>query len=1048
MGARNRDDLRQALSLRLGSLVHDADIANCRASFNGCSAVYPTSQLYSFFNLSGVDLSNAEKVTAILDRDLLESIRLLESTEPADLRLVEIYPLMRRIVIIMEGFLNYVGKSMRFEGTMPHNYVLPLLTVYDVLDGLYDDTFGSHIGNESLIRDLSSIFNDVKRGLDSILISISGFVNLMVPIISNSFETQQEESLEYVVAVFTFGALQRISAHFLLLAVADRGLNGSVKPSQESQGQLLELSAEDISDENMYRVDFLCKETLCKSLVKPLTEFYMAYSWQEDIVEPILSMLNHTFLLSPKIIAAKVALSDIVVSTTLGFLSKTPGDFNPPLKTLQKMARFGQHLINMFVERVEDLNKALWSYFEMQLMHVLKVQSPCSTNASGTPRLTVTSVFDNRANGHSLPISPSFAPPSRSLSTMLSATELQNRFTDFLSFVEYHSKRYGELFDVLFEVTNMECGVPLVECLSKLFAHFSALVQLGDALLYITKRSPKAEILENFKHTITSMWTLLRAFGKRVPFDLLKACFYNLGSDIHSRNVAAQISCFNVAIQDIAALKDAYNTHHQRYNDCVDMLRSLLKGCSNTCSTCVSYRQSKPQRFSTQFLTVPSSFIGRWFVMETLVGASSERKGLLDAFAEWCHSSQVEEYMLARYMCRLLSRLAKADKHFMSSARYVLDILLGLCLHSENKGLGVKTVLRPFSPSRRNMFRCLSVFLENGVFTEWILKTVVLPCTCVVTNDVAKFTNNFPSENVQNIQNTFECYFSKSNRQCRCLTAPIANEHISASHFLHLLEALPWHCYVSTNEDSSSLMFRHVLVVLCGMLGKLVQFLHANKNSGDIQSRFAIFVLAAKVASVLVASGNFGRKNNQVVLILKLYSLLGNQKICMPEEAGLYLSLILQALCVFHSIFDHVPVKDQLMKLHNGFLALLQSKIHNYPHLLLRYELYKDIPSALIGQLSGYFPNLLRQSKCSGHYLWSLYNFKVWMVCDDYKIDREEVKQQYIEQSLNTQDEPPEFRITLNTAFILSCRIASLSRGVSIHSLVEHGSCVGIYGKQ
>lgn len=1040
-----RAELREALALRLEEHVRSVDVPNQQAAFGGGSEVYTIAQLYRFFNVSR-DVPTEEDVKAVFDRDFVEIIRLLECSEPGDVRLFQLYPLLRKIIILMEAYLSYVGHNTRFEGTFAHKYSLPEMTLYEVLDSLYEELCGCRLEKKRLLNDLTTMLEGTTSGLDSILLSISGFVNMLVPIIAYSFESEVDNVLENVLATFTFGALQRISALFLLLTVFDQSFSGSSSQSQSREDALLALSGEEVTKENMHRLDFLCKETLDKCLPTKITDHYLAIAWHEDVLYPILHMLHHTFSNIGKIVSRKENLSDVVLATTVGFLSKISDDCNPFDVAISLMLGFGRNLITMFSEGLKTANVALWSHYELQLLHVLKLQQSLPSPRYEQVSSPASSSGEKAGNGIMYRPVSNCAPPSRSLSTLLSATEVQNRFTEFVTFLQYCAQHQEDLLDGLFGIPFCD-DLGTVECLSSLIAHFANLVQLGDALVYITQRSPNIGICELVSKAINIIWKILCDFGGRVPFGVIKACFYDLGSEFHMDNLAAQICCFNVATHDFSKLKEAYERNLEMYRACVDMLRVLFHSSSSVCSTCVSYRQNKARRFSNHYLTVSSAFLGRWFVMESIVGDASERQGLLDAFAEWCHSINVEEYMAARFLCRLMTRLCKAEGSFLGRGHYVFDVLLGLCMHCNDDDRDLRSMLRPLNTGRLNTFRCLSIYLENEVFSEWMLYNVVLPYTCVFVRDVVAFTDALVGRACEPSEQTFQCYFVKTSGSCNCMESPLINGPPSACHYLELLSALSWGCYAPTKEDRSSLMVKHILVVLCGMLGKLVQFLHANQECGDKESRFSVFVLAAKLASVLVGSSHFGRKNNQIVLILKLYSLLGNQKVCMPEEVEIYLSLILQALCVFHAIFDEVPVKDQLLKLHNGFIALLLSKISACPGLLLRHDLYKGVPTALIGQLSGYFAKMLRQSRSMSSYLGALYNFKVWNVCLDYALDREDVKLEYVESGLRYQDESPELRIMLNTAFLLFCRLHDLASGGDTRSLAESGSCVGMYCK-
>ncbi|CDR96619.1 hypothetical protein, conserved [Babesia bigemina] len=1061
MSSALRKELLDALRARFAPLIRDADLSNCNAAFCGGTRVYRTVQLYRFFDLSRVDVSSEGGVKRQLDSDFVESIKLLEVTPPDDLRLFEIYPLLRRIMILIEGFLGHVSASQRFEGSLAHGrgLSLPDPSLYLVLDELYDKVSGNSINRDRLLTGLATLVAAGGGGLDSVLLSASTFANLMVPVIANSFDKYGGDILESALATLTFGALQRLSALFLLMVVVDQSA-GSASARSRGRGEpLLSLSGDEASNDNMFRLQFLCNETLLKPLVTKVTDHHLAVCWNEDIVSPVLSMLQYTFVACGKVVARSEPLADLVIATTKGVLMKVPEDCSPSRATLDLILGFGHQLLGMFYQGLELVNVALWYHFESRLSHVLKLQQQqAPMNKNGSPTVTPADLHAQMAAGAingsmRLPSSADnspYRPLGRSLNTLLSEGELKSTLLAFLASLDYYSRHQDDLFDVLFGNYTRKADVELLDCLSRLFVHYTCLVQLGDAVAYITQRSPNAEVGDLVKQAISMLWSTLCSLGSRVSFNALRACFYYLGSSLHSCNVAAQICCFNAISHSQADIRQWLNLPRDTYVFQVEMLRALLRNASSACCTCISYGASKTRRFGGQYLSIPSSFVSRWFIAEIVNYDVSENRGLVDAFVEWCNSARPEEYMLCRFLCRVLARLCAEDNAVIDGGRYILDVLLGICMHRDSASVGLKSVMQPLSRGRLNAFKCLGVLLSTGVFTDWVLRHVLLPCTCAFTQQVGEYVSQFLGSSDPADRVSSGCYFASQGSVCKCLDAPIVSHSVGLLQYLELVSSLPLDKRDPNGKDEASRIVPHVFGVLCGLLRKLAALLNTHQDRADVNSRYALFVLSARLTGVLVRSGQFGRKDAEVIALLKLYALLGNPRICVVEEVDLYLSLILEALCTFHAIFDHVPVKEQLLKLHRGFLALLLSKIEVHPKFLLRHELYSGVPRPMFDQLCGSFANMLRMASSMGHYLGALYSFRIWSVLRRYGVDCADVKKEYAEQALNDQDVPAEARITFNTAFMVSCRtpaITSAAVPCSVRALVEQGSAIGLYSK-
>ncbi|GBE59334.1 Crp Fnr family transcription regulator, putative [Babesia ovata] len=1060
MSSALRKELLDALRARFAPLVRDADLSNCNAAFCGGTRVYRTVQLYRFFDLSRVDVSSEGGVKSQLDTDFVESIKLLEVTPPEELRLFEIYPLLRRTMILIEGFLGHVSASKRFEGSLAHGrgLSLPDPSLYLVLDELYDQVSGNSINRDRLLAGLGTLVAAGGGGLDSVLLSASTFANLMVPVIANSFDKYGDDLLESSLATFTFGALQRLSALFLLMVVVDQSAGSASARSRGRTEPLLTLSGDDASDDNMFRLQFLCNETLLKPLVNKVADHHLGVCWNEDVVSPVLSMLQFTFVECGKVVARSEALADLVIATTKGFLMKVPDDCSPSRTTLDLILGFGHQLLGMFYQGVELVNVALWYHFESRLSHVLKLQQQATPKITGSPTLTPDdrNIHIGIGSINSSPRLPSsgesspYRPLGRSLNTLLSEGELKSTLLAFLASLDYYARHQDSLFDVLSGNYTRKADVELLDCLSRLFVHYTCLVQLGDAVAYITQRSPNAEVGELVKQAISMLWATLCSLGSRVSFNALRACFYYLGSSLHSRNVAAQICCFNAISHNQADMRQWFDLPKEAYAFRVEMLRAVLRNASSACCTCVSYGPSKTRRFGSQYLSISSTFVSRWFITEILSYEVSENRGLVDAFIEWCNSSRPEEYMLCRFLCRVLARLCAEDNAVIDGGRYILDVLLGICMHQDHASRGLKSVMHPLSNGRINAFRCLGMLLSTGVFTDWILRHVLLPYTCAFTKQVGQYVSKCLGASVAANQLSFDCYFATQGSVCKCLDAPIVSHSAGLVQYLELVSSLPLDKHDPNGKDETSRVVSHVLGVLCGLLRNLATLLNTHRESADIDSRFALFILCVRLAGVLVRAGQFGRKDTEAIVLLKLYALLGNPRICVVEEVDLYLSLIMEALCAFHAIFDHVPVKDQLLQLHRGFLVLLLSKIDTHPKFFLRHELYIGVPRPMFDQFCNAFADILRKASSMGHYLGSLYSFRIWSVLRRYGVDCSDVKKEYAEQALNEQDVPAEARITFNTAFMVSCRlpaIASATVPSSVRALVEQGSAVGLYSK-
>ncbi|ORM41840.1 50S ribosomal protein L7/L12 [Babesia sp. Xinjiang] len=1030
MGSCLHAELLCAFRVRFESVVNASDLQNSRVSFIEGSESYTTSELYRFFDLSNIDVSCASSVRELLDRDFVESIRLLDSTPPENVRLSALYPLLRRILILTEGYLRQVSSGSRFEGSVAQGYSSSFLDLplYTILDDVYGKVCGHAMQREKMLSGLSSISSLGSSNLENVLVGASTLANLLVPIIAHAFENSVADELESTLAVFTFGALQRISALFLLLVVVDQSINPSDGVAPESKDErIIVLSGDLISNENMKHLEFLCTETLQKALMTKVTDHYLAVSWQEDVVLPVLRMLESAFLSCGKLVIRRESLADLVLTTTVMFVSKIPNDCPPSRSTVELILVLGRKFLGMFSQGTEQVNVALWSHFNARLSHVLKVQhdkeadkSAIVESSSNTPTdqgpgklgLISTGSTSSASQGSSNASSP--RPVSLSVSALVGEGELKSVLIAFVASLKYYERHVPDLFDILFGAYRRKTDVEIVDCLSRLYVQFSSLVQLVDSLFYITRRSPNRELRGLFDQAIGSLWSIIQLLGSRLPFEVLKACFYDLGSDFHSCNIAAQICCFKSLPWDISVLRACYEEQNAVYNFRVDMLRVLLRNSSRSCSFCISYGLKRPRNIRSAYLTISSVFISRWFVTELLFCDIYENYGLIDAFVEWCHSDRLEEYMLSRFLCRTIVRLSKEDESFVDSARYLLDILLGVCMHHEPISEGMLGVLRPLDPGRVNAFGCLGVVFSSGLFTEWLMRHIIMPSTCAFVKNVKEHLSVFLGPDAEPW--SYECYFVVDGSGCECSSACIVGSSQGILPYLELLSVIPSACYDIEGSDALSRMFRHMLDVLCSLVVTFVQVLTDRKDCGDILLRYSLFVLSVRLARVLVCIGKFGRKDVEVVSLLKLFSLLGNPQVCVIDDAHSYLCVISDAICIFHWIFEHVPVKEQLLKLHRGFLTVLLSKMGRFPLFLLRHELYNNVPRAMFEQLSGYFSSILEKSRSLGLYYGTLYSLSIWNALRRYGIERVDLSEAYVDRGLCSSGSSTDLRITVNIA--------------------------------
>ncbi|GFE52968.1 deoxyguanosine kinase, putative [Babesia ovis] len=1049
MGLYQRQELLQALHERFEPLVHDVNLRECVVRVNDTNEVIRTSELYNFFDLTDVDINSPNELKKILDRDFLSGIKLLRSINTRDIRLYELYPLFRRILILTEGFLLQVRNSDRFKERLNEDdmSLIPEISLFTVLDDIYATICGSNIERDVLLSGLSTFSGVTGNRLGTVLQSASTFASLLLPIIRHSLDNSTSNTLELELSTFTFAALQRLSAMFLLLLVIDQLLSSEndVYSIEEADSTSADLSPVGLTD-SMLRLACLCKETLQEPLMTRVSAPYLCVSWQEDVVVPILDLLTSTFYHVNKLDVSNEALIDLVIETTKMFIYKVNNDCDPSPVTIDRILLYGRLLISMFSKGTEEVNVILWSHFNARLSHVLKVQQNVAANSSGansTPNKL--SINDTSISGSTNDVSPSPRPVSISVMALVGEGELKHQLKTFATTLDYYIHHASDLFEVLFTGYQRDTDTEMVECISQLFVHFSGLVQLVDALGYITQRFPNSEISELLNHVLTTLWSIIISLGSKMSFDVSKACFYYLGSEYHSSNMAAQICCFKSLKWDLESLQQCYYADDGEYDLRVHMLASLLRNASGLCCVCVSYGPNDDRRVNVNHLSIPFNLIARWFIMEIQL-FDFEGSGLVDEFIGWCHSLRSEEYMLAHYLCHLIARLSKEDDSIADGARYILDILLGICMNSEAGNNGPPIVLKGLNPGRTNAFRCIGVLLHNGLFTEWFMRNIMIPQTCAFVFHVRQHISMLGlADSLEQL--SLGCYFVTQGLECECISAPIVGCSQNLLCFIELITTIPIDYYKQDSDDHLSQMIGHMLNVLCSLTTHTAQLLYTNKETWDVETLFRMFLLTVRLASALVHTGHFGRKDVEVVSLLKLFSVLCMSSVRLTQDVDIYLSMVQDAIRIFHAIFEHVPVKEQLLKLHRGFMTVLFSKMESHPGFLLRHDIYKNVPSAMFEQLCSNFNNVLQKARSLSHYYGTLYNFRIWMALRRHGIESESIQDEYMDSSLCVADDLAEVRIALNIAFLVFCRLNDVRNMSCISDLVEKGSAIGMYNR-
>eukprot|EP00371_Babesia_bovis_P002815 XP_001611462.1 hypothetical protein [Babesia bovis T2Bo] len=1039
MDSSHGQELIRALSDLYDPLLECANLQEICISASGKGNVYRIAELYDFFDLSSVDITCRKDVERIIEADFMRSLDLLGSVVSLELHLYEIYPLLRRLLIIIEGSLLHVDIkkdcSFRMSDYRMQSFIeLPLFTIFDKH---YDRVFSRDIQSDILCSALSCMSKSSFFRIDNLLSNTSKLVAVLLPIVRHIFEFKTADKLEYALGSFTFGAFQRIAGLFLVLQVVDpmfgKSCIGSAKVADTAGNKF----GTAVFDENLVRLSSLIKDTLHVPLGMRVSSDFLCLLWEDFLVIPIFRMFESMFLYSNKIIATHGPLVDLVIDGVANFMRKVLNDYDPSHICQDVVVKFTKRFLSIFHFGTVQVNKCLSSYFFSRLSHMIKLRQNYSSHGPGVNNRGYVHNVDPLLDGL---VSP--RPVTFSINALVGEGTLKNTLSEYVGTMTFYSHHVDDLFYVMFGIYALDASYTLIEHLSLIYIHFAGLVELTDVLGYVTQLSPNVEIASLLQKGVGVMWSILKSMSSHMSFEAFKTCFYHMGSEFHSCNVAAQIVSFNSLDWSLERLEMGYLRSEPHYITRVEMLQSILKNASRYACTCIAYATPKHRRPLNSYSTISHISLSKWLIME-LRAHKLEKRGLLDALTEWCTSYRAEEYILAQYLCRVVAMLHKADESLVACTRYLFDVLIGICMNTDGS-MGLSTVMGDMNPGKKNLFRCIGTILRHSLISSWFMRNVMLPLTCVFINEVRKHTSFLESANHQ----LPECYFVSNNKECRCYRALIVGKSKSFLSYIELLSHVRFNQYTPVKDDEMSNITSYVINVLSTLEIDLIQSLYISGECGTLEDRFSVFVLAIRLGGALVKVSNFGQKDAEVVSILKLFSMLSNPSICVALDVKVYLSIIENAIRICHTIYTDVPVKEQLLKLQRIFITLLFTKMDTNPVVLLKHDLYKHVPSEMLGQLTANFPNILQKARGLGYYFTILYNYRIWHAMRRYNIHSAVVKKEYIDSTLCTQGESPEVRITLNVAFISFSRISDIQKAETIHEFVRKGSSIGMYTNQ
>ncbi|EKX72923.1 conserved hypothetical protein [Theileria equi strain WA] len=1023
------------LSSRLHNVIKDALLSlysnNIQISFNGGAdkiSLNELNGLFSFYRDSMDDVATKKK----FDEDLSYTLRLIEGSKVGEYRICEVYPLLRKILLIMEGYLRHIYNMFLLDtAILSEDIHFGDDLVCDVLDRIYDSC-GVSLNKEVLLSRFD--FNAID--FDTAFSSIERLSTAISHVIEHVYSNDSNYRLEIIVTSILSGYLQRLISLLVVIYIStvdksrlyDKPTRSNDCTPTDQQTTIFEPVIPGIELSFLEYLEKL-KDISISILSLPFKfdDVDLLEYWSIDMVVPILLTFKYGFAVISQSYFKNHDLSDLLFYSAINYVSNIPNTFFSG-EVYGTTVKYVHEIVVLHVNNLTKLNGFIKSHFCTQYN---QVQNTHNGYKSTTPLVPTKQIVGysptnyDSVNRVSLAL-PNTSASSRDISTYFQINELKSFIEEYNVVAESLSKYCEHFFNVILSNSPGEndCYIELIDAISQLVIRVTTTVIYADGLVYITRKNPNLEVISSIKLILEYVWHFLSTFVNHVPFDVISAIYYYIGSKLNDSNVDAQVYIFNIILNDF----DIDNPHlsSDNYPKVISMLESLMKCSGSICSHFISFEHSNSllyKQLRTSYLSLSFFTLCKLFIAE-LVKPNKYSFGILDLFVSWCCSDKIYENLIAKSLCRFTIELMNTHPEYIPAAKYLMDIVLGLCFSGITEIQFIK-IREPLDPSKINVFRYLKILAESTLST-WLLENVVVIYTCAIVKCFGDIMRNYfhTDERCICIFCSFTCYYPETiNGTCNCVESPIVNDLPSIRHYLELVASLPWDKYQRIGCDTFTNIMSFTLMTLNNILIFITQTLLEQKGSANLEMRFTLFTIAIKITHTLVKTGNFETDDSRILMLLKLFSLLGCSQVCISNNTSVHLDLISQSICILDGVTRQTPTL-QLLELHNGLLGILMGKLVQYPYTLLTPGNYRIKTDVVAKNYLLSINNMLGQvNKINSRAIKLLYNCYIWKFCKLNGANDQPLGSLFIDNEITNPEEPLKFRLFVNLAFIFSCSI-------------------------
>ncbi|KAK2197963.1 hypothetical protein BdWA1_000967 [Babesia duncani] len=865
------DQLRVVLEDSVSSLNLKGQVLE----FKSGSVRITTEELYSLFNAKeAFEALNAGSMPRFND-DFKYTIDLIANTPSNVLHLSYIYPILRKVLVLIESFVTCVSEVDQGDQQLMAecNNCLFDPSVFRTLDHLYRSYCNYDSDIKRMLEVITKCFFKGRDDMGAVIDGIIYFYRVTFPVIEYISKNRTDNLLEYTIAACTFGIMQRLASYIVLVLLQDTITKGSGGDG-----------------ENLQRVKDLFRLTLDAEVKFKFSHDILWQCLQHDVLRPCLQLIQVAFKLTLKVFYINRELVQVFLVAVLRFIDDISSESQNKLIVRNSIVPILMQLLNSFLQLLIKIAQQV-SWYLVEIYPQASSFFPANID-------TQEQCKDHRV--------------------------LIKMLKKYLYYGESFSKAVTLLIHSVMRCYSLSRSEIFQHAITKLIEETANVICRSDALRVFSAKGVSSEITSSLEVLVVDLKRFLKHLSRELPLETFTATFYSLGSCFYA-NVNAQLLCFSIVARK----------HYKTSPGCIaKMVKELVTNSRQTYTQFIKYQNASS--LDHNHLSLDVNLVALLTMMDLSRTRYPESFGMTQCLLEWCHSEYLTEYMLGRCICRLVSRLAKNNSNFIGAARHLLDTLLGVCMYrfsinqepTDEQGLYFQ-----LDAEVCRCFVCLGAFFECGMLLEWAMDNVILCYTCACITKIGEALGiSGHEDSCSCFFCNFECSFGAN---CPCMHQPIVNEFPSIPHLLELIKALPWDLLNSTDQettkyqsDSDVQVLQYLLDTLVNLLTSLEEFL---TSANSYPNKIDLLWIALNLSTVLVRTGHYGTKPREIVLILKFYAMLGN----VNESAGpVYWDAIRSALWFFQRVYDSCTITAQLKHLHQGFLTLLVQRNSSNPTVL------------------------------------------------------------------------------------------------------------------